>query len=221
MSLITIARPEGLGARRQGVRSRARAGHVARLDSPDDVLALLDAGAEGVVALVNDAGATFLAPIFHELTAVVCTSGTPRSHIGIVSREFQVPCVMGTSFDEGARPTGTRSRSTAPATRASSVPEREAAQDRRRGQPAHRLSRDRRRHDGERTAPRVEAHPGLRLHRRRRGRGLVPASRDDARSSTPPCPPRRSAPPGRRPGCRVNAVHLWSLANIYLPAARS
>jgi len=69
------------------------------LDGPDDVLALMDAGAEGVVALVRDAGATFLAPIYHELTGVVCTGGTVRSHIGIVSREFQVPCVMGTTFD--------------------------------------------------------------------------------------------------------------------------
>lgn len=66
------------------------------MESPDDVLELMGTGAGGVVALVRDAGATFLAPIYHELTAVVCTSGTPRSHIGIVSREFQVPCVMGT-----------------------------------------------------------------------------------------------------------------------------
>src|SRR5688572_3002372 len=65
---------------------------------PDDVLALMDSGADGVVALVRDAGATFLAPIYHELTAIICTSGTPRSHIGIVSREFQVPCVMDCAF---------------------------------------------------------------------------------------------------------------------------
>jgi phosphoenolpyruvate-protein kinase (PTS system EI component) len=56
--------------------------------------------AEGIVACVADAGATFLAPIYHERTGIVCTSGTPRSHIGIVSREFQVPCVMGCVFDE-------------------------------------------------------------------------------------------------------------------------
>src|SRR5689334_2508380 len=68
------------------------------LQSPDDVLALMDTSAEGVVACVADAGATFLAPIFDELTAVVCLSGTPLSHIGIVSREYQVPCVMGTSL---------------------------------------------------------------------------------------------------------------------------
>ena len=78
-------------------------GTCRHLESPDDVLALLDTGAEGVVALVRDAGATFLSPIFHELTGVVCTSGTRRSHIGIVSREFQVPCVMGCAFS-GAEP---------------------------------------------------------------------------------------------------------------------
>jgi signal transduction protein with GAF and PtsI domain len=71
------------------------------MEGPDDVIELMDSGAEGVVALVRDAGATFLAPLYHELTAVVCTSGTPRSHIGIVSREFQVPCVMGTAFPDG------------------------------------------------------------------------------------------------------------------------
>jgi signal transduction protein with GAF and PtsI domain len=73
------------------------------LHSPDDVLALMDSSAEGIVACVADAGATFLAPIFDELTAVVCLSGTPQSHIGIVSREYQVPCVMGATLS-GAEP---------------------------------------------------------------------------------------------------------------------
>ena len=71
------------------------------MEGPDDVLALMDSGADGVVALVRDAGATFLAPIYHELTGIICTSGTLRSHIGIVSREFQVPCVMGCVFPDG------------------------------------------------------------------------------------------------------------------------
>jgi signal transduction protein with GAF and PtsI domain len=71
------------------------------LDAPDDVLALMDTGADGVVAGVQDAGATFLAPIFDELTAVVCMSGTPSSHIGIVSREYQVPCIMATEWTDG------------------------------------------------------------------------------------------------------------------------
>jgi signal transduction protein with GAF and PtsI domain len=73
-------------------------GRWRRLTSPDDVLDLLDDSAEGVVACVADAGATFLAPIFDDLTAVVCLSGTPMSHIGIVSREYRVPCLMGAAL---------------------------------------------------------------------------------------------------------------------------
>lgn len=68
------------------------------MEGPDDVLELMDIGAEGVIVLVRDAGATFLSPIFHELAGVVCTGGTLRSHIGIVSREFQIPCIMGAAF---------------------------------------------------------------------------------------------------------------------------
>ena len=71
------------------------------LEGPDDVLELMATGAEGVLALVRDAGATFLAPIYHELTGIVCTSGTPRSHIGIVSREFQVPVRDGVRVRRG------------------------------------------------------------------------------------------------------------------------
>lgn len=76
-------------------------GRFQAVEVPEDVLDLMDTGAEGVVALVRDAGATFLAPIYHELTGVICTGGTPRSHIGIVSREFQVPCVMACAFPTG------------------------------------------------------------------------------------------------------------------------
>jgi len=68
------------------------------LRGPDDVLALLDTGGAGVVAGVNDAGATFLAPILEELAGVVCTAGTPQSHVAIVSRDFGVPALMGAVF---------------------------------------------------------------------------------------------------------------------------
>jgi phosphoenolpyruvate-protein kinase (PTS system EI component) len=73
------------------------------LETPDDVLELMDSSADGTIVGVQDAGATFLAPIFDELVAVVCFSGTPLSHLGIVSREYQVPCIMGTQLS-GDRP---------------------------------------------------------------------------------------------------------------------
>lgn len=78
--------------------SKPVSGTLRWMEGADDVLALMDVGAEGVVAGVRDAGATFLAPLYHQLAAIVCTAGTVRSHIGIVSREFQVPCSMGTAF---------------------------------------------------------------------------------------------------------------------------
>ena len=77
------------------------AGRLRVMEGVDDVLDLMDTGADGVIVLVRDAGATFLAPLYHELAGIICTSGTVRSHIGIVSREFQVPCVMGTTFEGG------------------------------------------------------------------------------------------------------------------------
>ena len=74
------------------------------LNGPDDVLELMATGAEGVVGVIRDAGATFLTPLYHELAAVVCTSGTPRSHIGIVTREFQLPCVVAVAFGPDGPP---------------------------------------------------------------------------------------------------------------------
>ncbi|MBC8363653.1 MAG: hypothetical protein H8E59_01460 [Actinobacteria bacterium] len=71
-----------------------------RLEGPADVLDLMDSGAEGIVAAIRDAGATFLSPIFDELAGVVCTGGTIRSHIGIISREFQVPGVVAAVINE-------------------------------------------------------------------------------------------------------------------------
>jgi signal transduction protein with GAF and PtsI domain len=70
------------------------------MHSPDDVIAMMDDDPGDVIAMVADAGATFLAPIFEDLTAIVCLSGTPLSHIGIVSRDYEVPCIMATTLTE-------------------------------------------------------------------------------------------------------------------------
>ncbi|SVB53260.1 uncharacterized protein METZ01_LOCUS206114 [marine metagenome] len=69
-----------------------------RLEGPEDVLDLMDTGTDGVIAVIRDAGATFLSPIFDDLSAVICTEGTIRSHIGIVSREFQIPGLIAAEF---------------------------------------------------------------------------------------------------------------------------
>lgn len=82
-------------------------GRLRRAEGVDDVLAMLDDAADDLVVLVRDAGATFLSPIFADLRGIVCTGGTPASHIGIVSREFHVPCIMGAVVEDELPPDGT------------------------------------------------------------------------------------------------------------------
>ncbi|MGI8793207.1 MAG: PEP-utilizing enzyme [Acidimicrobiales bacterium] len=82
-------------------------GRLQLLSGPEDVIGLMDGDASETVALVREAGATFLAPLYHELRAIICTNGTPRSHIGIMCREFQLPGVMAVEFADGLPDDGT------------------------------------------------------------------------------------------------------------------
>ena len=71
-------------------------GTVPYFRSPDDVIASLDSDLESTIALVASGGTTFLSPILGRLGGIVCLDGTLRSHLAIVSREFEVPCLVGT-----------------------------------------------------------------------------------------------------------------------------
>ncbi|MCE3551424.1 hypothetical protein LWC33_08155 [Pseudonocardia sp. RS11V-5] len=65
---------------------------------PQDVIDSLDSDLESTVALVASGGTTFLSPILGRLAGIVCLDGTLRSHLAIVSREFEVPCLVGTDL---------------------------------------------------------------------------------------------------------------------------
>lgn len=85
-------------------------GVLRRFETPDDVIAVLDEGDEaaaGLIALVTDAGATFLAPIEADLAGILCRRGTPESHLAIVSRDFRIPSLMGFTFEGDEPPDGT------------------------------------------------------------------------------------------------------------------
>jgi phosphohistidine swiveling domain-containing protein len=68
--------------------------------SPSDVIEAIDSDLESTIALVDSGGTTFLSPILGRLAGVVCRAGTLRSHLAIVSREFEVPCVLGAELPE-------------------------------------------------------------------------------------------------------------------------
>ncbi|MFC4943607.1 PEP-utilizing enzyme [Pseudonocardia sp. GCM10023141] len=73
-------------------------GRIHHFRSPSDVIASLDGDLESTIALVESGGTTFLSPILGRLGGIVCRDGTLRSHLAIVSREFELPCLVGTAL---------------------------------------------------------------------------------------------------------------------------
>ncbi len=73
-------------------------GEFVVVESVEDVLKLLETGADNKLVIVEDCGTTTLGPILSKINAVICTSGSEGSHLAIVSREFEIPAVMSTRF---------------------------------------------------------------------------------------------------------------------------
>lgn len=48
----------------------------------------------GTVAVIDDSGGTLTAPIIEQFAGVICAGGTVRSHLGILTREYGIPCLM-------------------------------------------------------------------------------------------------------------------------------
>jgi len=49
---------------------------------------------DNVIAIIDDAGGTLTAPILERFVGVICAGGTIRSHLGILTREYGIPCLM-------------------------------------------------------------------------------------------------------------------------------
>jgi hypothetical protein len=66
----------------------------------EKVMEMLTGGVpDNTVAIIDDSGGTLTAPILGDFTAVVCMGGTVRSHLGILTREYNVPCLMNAQLD--------------------------------------------------------------------------------------------------------------------------
>jgi hypothetical protein len=75
---------------------KAPSGIVKYLPDPKSVLTLIQSGKlKEHILLVQGGTTTFLAPALSMgAIGVITMSGAPESHLGILSREFQMPCVM-------------------------------------------------------------------------------------------------------------------------------
>jgi phosphoenolpyruvate-protein kinase (PTS system EI component) len=73
------------------------------LDSPDDVIDFVTGGDISDTIVISRGGtATFIAPTLTAgVRGLITLNGGPESHLGIVSREFGIPCVMSVAFSEG------------------------------------------------------------------------------------------------------------------------
>jgi signal transduction protein with GAF and PtsI domain len=52
----------------------------------------------GTIAVIDDSGGTLTAPILEQFMGVICAGGTVRSHLGILTREYGIPCFMNSKI---------------------------------------------------------------------------------------------------------------------------
>ena len=78
-------------------------GRIRFLDSPDEVLEFIDGpDVETTVVISRGGTTTFMSPaLMSGVAGLITLQGAPESHLGILSREFGIPCVMSTQFSEG------------------------------------------------------------------------------------------------------------------------
>lgn len=63
--------------------------------SSEQVLRLLERGVPAdTIAVIDDSGGTLTAPVLGQFKGVICAGGTVRSHLGILTREYGIPCLM-------------------------------------------------------------------------------------------------------------------------------
>lgn len=80
-------------------------GRIRFLDSPEEVLEFIDGpDVESTVVISRGGTTTFMSPaLMSGVAGLITLQGAPESHLGILSREFGIPCVMSTRFDEGVQ----------------------------------------------------------------------------------------------------------------------
>jgi len=73
------------------------------LETPDDVIDFISGdGVQETIVISRGGTTTFVAPALTSgVRGLVTLNGGPESHLGIVSREFGIPCVMSVAFTEG------------------------------------------------------------------------------------------------------------------------
>ena len=80
-------------------------GVVKWLETPDDVIAFVESGdVSDVVVVARGGTTTFLSMALNAgVKGVITLQGAPESHLGILCREYGIPCIMAVAFTKGVR----------------------------------------------------------------------------------------------------------------------
>lgn len=97
----TVGEPDGQGRSQRGIgdnvvqKSHNVAGTACYVRSSEKVIEFMRAGVPaGTIAIIDDSGGTLTAPILEQFAGIICAGGTVRSHLGILAREYGIPCLM-------------------------------------------------------------------------------------------------------------------------------
>ena len=96
-----VAATDSEGREQRGVgdnvvrRSENVVGTARYVRTSDAVLEYMTKGIpDDMIAIIDDSGGTLTAPILEKFRGVICAGGTVRSHLGILTREYGIPCLM-------------------------------------------------------------------------------------------------------------------------------
>ena len=81
-------------------------GRAKWLDSPDDVIAFVESGEDvsEVIVIARGGTTTFLSMALNAgVRGIITLQGAPESHLGILSREYGIPCILSVAFQRGMR----------------------------------------------------------------------------------------------------------------------
>lgn len=104
MSANDVATDKRIGTGIKAFTSdKVAVGAIRFLDSPEEVLDFIDSDdVQSSVVISRGGTTTFMSPaLMAGVAGLITLQGAPESHLGILSREFGIPCVMSTEFTEG------------------------------------------------------------------------------------------------------------------------
>lgn len=77
-------------------------GTVHRVTTPKEVIELTRQDLSDVFGLVRAGTSAFASPLLaNDVHGLITMQGAPSSHLGILSREYNIPCVMSLEPEEG------------------------------------------------------------------------------------------------------------------------